>query len=211
MSESNTYGSMFIAHQIELNVETLVLERLDMYMAEIQRQLGLSDDYFPHIAKGNIVSVSDIDDAKPGGHFPEITIVSPGTVGDPERFGNGLYRAKWGFGLVVRHEAPTQTHARQNSESYVAALRSLILQNKSLIGIAIDTKWKGEAYDETPVDTSRTVGVALLRFETTIDSVVDSLTIPNRDNDPVGHPDHHDDPGDYDAVETTGLTIDNTF
>lgn len=208
MSADNAFGEIFIERSIEEAVETILTDKLDMYMAEVMRIRGITDtSYFPHVADGVIVPTSEIE-TKPGGQFPEILIVCPGTVKDPVAFGDGHYKGTWGLGIVVMVKSTDQIGARTAMECWAAAITACLMQNKTLEDTVDRLEWKGRNFDETPAETSRTLGVAMIRFEATVIGVIDALAIPNSDNEAVGHPDHHNDPGDYETVAEANLTID---
>lgn len=94
----------------------------------------------------------------------------------PTRQGDGTWRARWlaQANLVVNGE--NWDTAADLMGWYMAAVRTLILQHRSLGGVVIDTVWIGEAMRPGQTSAARTVQTGVIQFAVTVDRMaVDSL------------------------------------
>jgi hypothetical protein len=107
--------------------------------------------------------------------LPSIVVASVGLTGDrPQKTRGGddgreMFITHWGFGIGAIVMSSDQESTRDIAEDYAAIARTLILHNKSLTGIAEDTTWVDESFDEMFIqEMERTLLASVVLFSTQI-------------------------------------------
>lgn len=106
------------------------------------------------------------------GYSPAYEVTCPGTVGKPALKGTTVTVV---YACAVRVQVfgtDWQTTADATSW-YEKAVRAALLQHRSLGGFAQATAWQGTAYHEVDHSSTRTEGVATLRFDVTVLDTLD--------------------------------------
>ena len=112
------------------------------------------------------------EDRWPEHQLPAIGIGSPGTVGEPEKDGNGYFRATWNIGIGITVSAATPAATHKLAKVYGAAIRMCLLQHRSLGGFAVGLDWGGETYTALGVANSRSQAIAVNSFMVTVGEVI---------------------------------------
>jgi hypothetical protein len=167
----SSFGGITPADQIEDAVRGLVVEWAPTYIHELERRSGRP--------VGSLAKLHAYPTAnalfKPSGYKgPGFVVISTGLASEPEKYGKSgppgtfAYRAWWAFNVAVIVSAKDHASTNTNLKAYAAAVRALIVQHPSLGGIAEDTLWTDESYDDIDVERTRTFAVAELVFRTLI-------------------------------------------
>jgi hypothetical protein len=102
-----------------------------------------------------------------------ILVTVPHTVGTPEIFKAGI-RAQWRVDVMVYFFGTQNWQETQAlTYAYAACVRTLILQQSDLGGLAQLTTWESEEYLEGEHSSTRTTGICHLSFIVTLGNVVD--------------------------------------
>lgn len=169
------------------DVEEAVRENLELwlptYMAEVARQKAIDPTKLvaprkPYRTRSNFTQFTAAD-------LPLVAIVSAGIGGQPERRGDGAHTAHWAVGVGTVFEAPGDT-ARELSGIAGAAIRALMVQHSEQGGIDVDgtpgiaseTQWVDERYDDLRPGEEGDRASARMMFVVTIDNVVNNRRGP---------------------------------
>lgn len=210
MSDANLYGPIITGGLVERGVRDFLVEPrgtfnrswLDAYLGEIERVEGYDPGSIER-PKGVVTSAEF--EKWPEDQLPVILVISPGIGPDPIRRGDSAYEATWTVAVapIVSDQGDVET--RRLALAYAAAVRSAMLQHKSLGGFASNLVWRGEGYNDLPFDDARTLGAGRVIFDVTVADVV------REQAGPVEPPaDPTVDPGpwpDATAVDTTAHPI----
>ncbi|HEY6731896.1 MAG TPA: hypothetical protein VI039_12850 [Solirubrobacterales bacterium] len=131
-------GPLFSPHLIEEGVLSTLQRWLPLYLEAIKDQYGVE---LPEIASWGLVD--EDDDRWPEQALPALVVVAE-RVRDPEKHGEGWYRAKWPFHVTVIVEHPERVWARKIAQIYGAVIRGAIGQRRSLGAAGRVTDWEGE-------------------------------------------------------------------
>lgn len=197
----SVFGDIKTGDDVEDAVEATLRLWFRTYLNEIELQKGVPSLNLP--APRSYTNHNEFT-TFPEDQLPQCVIISPGMAGPPKMEGDGTFRAFWRLGIGVVNSAKDAASTNRNSKWYAAAVRAIILQHRSLGGIAQGVKWELESYEEGPVESERTLAVASCEFIVEVEGVVDSGQGPA-----VPEPPDPDDlPGsDWPLVETTGLEV----
>jgi hypothetical protein len=166
------------------------------YLAEVGEQSGRGRGDLPGFRSYvTLVDLSKFSEDQ----IPTCVVVAPGTNGVERR--SGGYVVEWlcGVGCVVSGQNSENTY--ELGTLYVAAVRALVVQHKSLGGFAEDISWTGERYDELDSNEIRTITAGVAQFSVFVSSAVDpalGLTVPSVD---ATIP-----PGDWPQATTVDIT-----
>ncbi len=160
------------------------------YLREMEAQAGLDPNTLDPIYSYNIASEFD---RWPEEGLPSVTIVSPGTVNDPARQGSGEVQATWEFTIHVSVVADEEAEARRNGQLYIAAIRAIIMQHRSLGDEMAATAWSEERYTTIEAEDRRSLFGASASFNITREQVLDTSKGPRV-------PTETTDPGTVEAV-----------
>jgi tetrahydromethanopterin S-methyltransferase subunit B len=83
---------------------------------------------------------------------------------------------------------------------YIAAMRALVIQHKSLGGFASDTVWMAERYDEIASDDARTIMAGVAQFDVYVEAVT-KATGPTKPSADATLP-----PGEWPTAETVTVS-----
>lgn len=160
-----------------LAVQSTLQAYLPAYLAQYARQSGQASNFYPGVRSWTpAIATNDhwVED-----QIPNVTVVAPGILGDPEYRGNrfsGSVDMHWGVGVGILVSAGgdnPRVATLEMAEAYAACARDAILQHPKLNGDAECLRLVDERYDDIETeDTSRTLmGVALL-FDVLVQGVV---------------------------------------
>lgn len=168
MTYSDAYGENIDAATLERAAVATLKAWIAVHLAAQEERNGLTRRSLPLPRSWPTVSAFD---PEPHEQLPSIVLVSPGTTGDPLRSGDGTVAATWRLEIVVAVAGRDEPETRWIAAMYAAAVRSALVQNGELGGIALQTHWVGEEY---AIEAERGTRMMVeIDFETTVDSVVD--------------------------------------
>lgn len=110
---------------------------------------------------------------------PRFVVHVPGTVGTPERHGDGTYRATWIVEISLWLWGTDYQTTEDYLGYYVTALREAVLQHPSLGGFAETSKWVSEKYKQIASPTAyHTWAQSILTIHCTVDGALNAYTGP---------------------------------
>jgi len=147
----SAFGKIVVATQIEYAIRDLLKLYFPMYLREIERIMSWEREELP--TPRNYTNRNTFD-ALPGEELPKVVVISPGLLEPPERVtGDGDYRATWQVGVGVAIAARTEEEADFQVKMYAAAVRGIVLHNKSMgRDDIVGVYWLDENYDDLPID-----------------------------------------------------------
>lgn len=107
-------------------------------------------------------------------------VTAPGTKGEPDKQGSGLYRATWRAQVRIQVFGTTWQQTLDLTSWYEKAVRWAVLQHQGLGGAAQATTWVGtsiELVDRTR-NATRSVALATIGLDVTLANVIDSTRGP---------------------------------
>lgn len=107
--------------------------------------------------------------------IPACVIVAPGLIEEPVRRGSGEYEATWSLAAAAVVSGQDRENTFELVELYAAALRAILVNERSLGGFASGTEWLNERYDELDFDDARTIAAGVVQFVVTVETVIDDL------------------------------------
>jgi len=197
-SISPTIGQIVTGEAVEVAMLDTLQTWLQTYIAEIERQTGRDPESIPMIRSW---STSTQFDAQSEDQLPRVMLIATGMSGEPQRDGSGSYDARWGVAVGVIASASTQSATNALAKLYAAAIRTAVVQHRSLGGFALGTEWLDERYDDLTTDGIRTLAGARLVFEVEVADIV-------RSNGPRDVPeDPYEAPADLVEIESADATV----
>lgn len=193
------YGEIITGTHVREAVESTIKMWFPSYIAEVARQRGWTGPPLPDFC--SYTGSVDLDRLVEM-QVPSCVIVAPGLVDPPTKEGTGTVRARWGVSIAATVSGQNVENTMNLAEMYAAAIRTLILQQKSLGGFAEGTDWRNEAYDEVTADDSRTMCIGIVEMTIEVRGVADTTQGPL-----VPPVDPTADPGEWTTVETVSVTI----
>lgn len=144
------YGPHFTPNQIEVNMELLLKQWFPDYLDFWKTHV--STDYIRGMMKppANYTTRTKFDAIKPE-ELPKVVILAPGLSGQPRKSGRD-YRATWRLGVGIGVVARSEEEADILVKVYGAIVRDIVMHHPSIGGIAIDTEWIDEQYNDIPLN-----------------------------------------------------------
>jgi hypothetical protein len=173
---ASIFGEIVDKTQITGALQALIEKWLPTYLRELETTRGLPAGCLEDIRSWR--TAADQSDF-PEDSLPAATIVCPGLHRPPTRE-SGVYVAHWSCAVGIRVSAIDPPATENLVGWYAAAIRALVLQHKSLGGLARTVEWVDEGYRGIPVDQSRTHGLGRVNFV---------VQVPGAVNDRMGPPD----------------------
>lgn len=173
------FGNILTNDEVEQAVLDTIKEWDSTYLAEIERQKGYSAGDLPR-PKSYVVA-SEFDGLPGDEQLPMVIVIAPGLQDPPAKDGRQRHRAEWQIAVVVLvsvRRNPTNT-PRKIAGLYGAAVRSLLVQRRSLEGRASGTRWIDETYQDVSTEDSRSLGACRVVFGVEFDDVVTGDSGPN--------------------------------
>lgn len=163
----DVFGPVYGGHTVQEAFYNTLQTWLPTYIAEFNRALGSEVLVIPfeyrHRPEYRTL---------PKNSSAAILVTVPGTAGQPEIFQNNV-RAHFHVDVMVYIYGSTDWQETEAlTQAYAACLRTCMVQNRSLGGIAETTIWLGEEYLEGEHSSTRTTGVSHIRFLVTIANVM---------------------------------------
>jgi hypothetical protein len=181
------FGPMVSGHQVEEAVTSTLTTWMPTYLRHMETVYGF--DALPDI-RSVFVWPEAVPDGWPEHQLPALAVGSPGTSAEPDKDGDGDYRATFDIAVGVVVSASTKEATHKLARIYALAVRGSILQRRSLGGFARGTDWVGESYDAMDVDgKTRSLASAVVAFRVQVDETVSVTKGPAKPPyDPAGFP-----------------------
>lgn len=177
---SSLYGRLISAVDVEQALKGRLDDRLGDYLAEVERQHGLT---VGTLARPRAFVVAE---RFPEDQLPAIIVESPGTADLPAADGQGRYAVR--FELVLTIAVAASAGAIELAKLYALALRALAVQQPSPLFMGVD--WINERYPRPELVGGRTFYTAEVALEVQVPEVT------NRHEGPPDEPGWPDVPPD---------------
>ncbi len=164
----DVYGATYGGHSVQEAMYRTLDAWLPTYINEFNRQTGGGQQIL-NIPKRYSLEpeyryLSRARDA-------QVLVVVKGTVGEPERFGNGQIRSVWeAEASVVLAGTKSWEETQALTYGYGVCVRTAIMQHRSLDGFAQLTQWMSERYLKMDHVAGRTLGMAVVDFEVIVEN-----------------------------------------
>jgi hypothetical protein len=165
-------GAIIDPSVVEDAVTATIEVWIDSYLTEVENQRGLTVNTISRPLSYN--ETFDYDNW-PEGQLPGIAVISPGTVGEPERWGNGDISAWFEVQVAAIVTGQQEGEVRRVAQRYQSALGALLMQLANLSGatntpFATDVTFDGYEMRLPDVD-NRTLAVGLVNVHVLVDSL----------------------------------------
>lgn len=198
---TSIFGEIFTADELESAVESTLKIWFRTYLNEIELQHGQPNVNLPppRSYKHHVEM-----DTYPEPQLPQCLIVSPGMSSAPLMEGDGTFRGFWRVAIGIVNSAKDRESTNRNSKWYAAAVRAIILQHRSLGGVACGVEWEEEGYEDGPTEADRSLAVSTNTFIFEVPGIADREGGPSEPEPP----DPDDLPGStWPDVQTTDLDV----
>lgn len=155
-----------IEDQILANLENW----MPTYMAEVCRQRGIDPTLPPGIKSW--VTLQKFRH-EPQNQTPAIVVVNGGSTPRPTKDGQGWWRSPFNMGVSAIISARDQDSASRMSKLYAAAVRAIMLQQRTDVSYT-DIAWSGETYDDIDLGSPDMLAAATGTFVVELDGLVKS-------------------------------------
>jgi hypothetical protein len=183
MSSPSIFGRILTGGQVEEACLAVLKRWSSTYIAEVERQVGLTAG---ELARFRSFTIAPTLDKYPEDQLPALLVISPGTVPPPVRRSGGVHSVSWLIGLGCVCSASTAQLSRRNARIYVAACRAALAQRQSLDGFDSDgIDWLDESYDDLTVDDARSLGWGIAHFSVAVDDVLTTFAGPTTPDEPL--------------------------
>jgi hypothetical protein len=168
-------GPIVSASDVERAALDTIVKWASTYLGEAEDQHNRERGSLP---RPRSFTTTNSFDKWPEDQLPCVLLVCPGLVEQPMAQGNGMYRATFAVGVAVIVSARTETETEALAKLYVAAIRTLLIQQQSLGGFAAQTEWLDETYDDLPSEDMRSLGAGQAIFAVHVDDLSRRYTGP---------------------------------
>jgi hypothetical protein len=155
-------------------IEDQILDNLQnwmpTYMAELCRQKGIDPSLPPAIRSW--VNLQKFRH-EPQNQTPAIVVVNGGSTSRPVKDGQGWWRVPFVVGVSAIISARDQDSATRMSKLYAAAVRAIMLQQRTAVSYT-DIAWSGETYDDIDLGSPDMLAAATGTYEVLLDGLVKS-------------------------------------
>jgi hypothetical protein len=187
-------GPIVSAFDVEAAALATLKKWSSHYLAECEAQHGRVRGSLPRVRS---YTTANSFDKWPEDQLPCVLLVSPGTAQPPEVEGNGRYRAFFSLGIAAIVSTRDMVETEEVAKLYVAALRTCLVQQRSLGGFAAGVEWLDETYDDLPSDDARSLGAGQAIFTIEVSDISRRYAGPKEPPEPDIDP----DPDDPDATD----------
>lgn len=167
------YGKLFDLTEMEEAVTDTLQVWLPAYVAEIERQRGITPRTIPLPRSwGHVNEFYKFTEEQ----LPSVIVVSPGTAAsEPKQKGDGSYHSWYRVGVAVVAAGRDRETTRRISKLYVAAVRGAILQHQTLGDFGAEgIRWMGDRNQDVPDEQGRTLGSGAVMFDVEVKDVINS-------------------------------------
>lgn len=175
MPASDVFGPIVDGSVVERAAIATLRDYLSQYLAEAERQTGRAACSLPRVRSFSVGAefAHDVED-----QLPAVTLIAPGLAERPEVRGSGSYRARWSLGVAVLVAAGGRDATRELAKLYTAAVRTCLVQQRTLGGAVDGVEWIDERYDDAPPDATRTLSAGQAVFIVDVEGVLNRRTGP---------------------------------
>ena len=184
-----SFGPVVTATDVRNAVQSTIELWIGTYLALMSRHDGQD----PTTPDGVLPSFLSYPDALDVSRFaedqiPACILVVPGITDTPKKKGDGTISANFEVGIGCAVTGQSRALTLKLAQLYTAAVRLIILQNRSLGDFATGVVWTREEYTSSVLrsDDLRTMAIGVLEFVVNVDNVADVsqgplVPIPNNE------------------------------
>jgi hypothetical protein len=154
-------------------VEATLLAWLPSVLAEVNAAKGL------HLKVPTVIDMPITVDALTAAATPAMAVAGSGLAGEPVRDGRGRYSAAYSITVRVLERAGGYRATARAVHAYSVAVRTALIQHRSLGGIARSVEWSAEEYSVIDPDKVRTLAGVDVGFIVTLPYVLDERLAPS--------------------------------
>lgn len=196
------FGEFITNDEVEQAVLNTVREWASTYLAEVERQKGMTAGDLPR--PRSYVVASEFETIPGDEQLPMVIAIAPGLADPPSKNGSKRHRATWQVAVVVLVSVrrTADNNPRKVAGYYGAAVRGLLVQRPGLEGFAEGTTWVDESYQDVNTEDSRSLGAVRVVFDVEVDGVVTGdagPVAPAPQGDPLAP---YDDPPEVESGKT---------
>lgn len=160
----DVFGQILTAREVRQALLTTIEYWSTTYIAEVAAITGLSMAPF-----GSWEAIYDVR-ALPADETAAcwVTCRTTNPKRPPQRQGTGIWWGHWLAEANIVAYGGNWDEAADLIAAYLGAVRTLVLQHKSLGGFATDTVWMGEATKEIEHTPRRTIETGVVQFDITV-------------------------------------------
>lgn len=174
------FGTIRSDDEVEEAVVSICRKWLNTYLAEVERQRGLTEGYYERPVHASFIAHSDFD-KWPEEMLPVVTVAALAIEDDPQRTGRGIHRGRYGVGIVNTCSSLERQPTREYAARMGAAIRALMLQRgieDQLDDSCQGVDFIGSRNNELPSDSDRTIWAYRQLFIIDIEDIVTSMAGP---------------------------------
>lgn len=154
-------------------VESTLLTWLPSVLAEVNASTGLA------LELPALIDMPVSVDALTSAATPAMAVAGSGLAGEPVRDGRGRYSADYSITVRVLARAGGYRATARQVHGYSVAVRTALMQHRSLGGVARGVTWAAEDYSVIDPDKSRTLAGVDLGFIVDLPFVMDERGGPS--------------------------------
>jgi hypothetical protein len=178
----NVFGPLYGGHSVQEAFYNTMEKWLPSYIAEYNRALGSNVlmEPFEYRHRPDYRTL-------PRNASAAILVEVPNTIGRPQTYQEST-RANWRVEVMIYVYGTKDWQETQAlTSAYAACVRTAMIQHRGLEGFAETTIWDGEQYSEGEHSSTRTTGIAHLRFIVTVGNVMNMYGgVPSPQYAPTG-------------------------
>lgn len=198
MSAENIFGPVVTGKDVVDAAVATMKKWCPDYLAEIAEHSGRARGDLPLFRSYvPMINLNKFNEDQ----VPTCVVIAPGTIDTPVKRAKQV-QVRWGLGVGCVVSGQNDENSYELATLYVAAVRMMLLQQKSLGGFAEGVNWISERYDALPDIDSRSFTAGVIQFGVDVNNVVDPTQGPKQQS-----PDVTVDPGVWPVVQTEQLTV----
>lgn len=181
-------GPIISDDQVEEAVLATLRNWVPLYLAEVERNVGLDPGFYDRPADSSYTARTDFD-KWPEEWLPLVMAITPGIEDDPPKDGYGHLRARFGIGVVCVVSSVDRLETRRYAYRLGAAVRAALVQHASLDlalgGTVRGVDLVGGRNNELPTEDDRTIWASRQLFVVEVGNFLSTngpgITVPPAD------------------------------
>jgi hypothetical protein len=173
---------IFSANRLDNAAEATLRNWMPTYIKDLCLQNGIAHslDDPNHLVPPRSYNVRNDQARWPEEQMPAVVVVNTGMARPPRMYGDGRYSGFWRVTVLTYCHGIDKTTTNRNNQIYAAAVRAILLQKRTLGGVAAGVEWEAEDYNEATTDPQGTRTMA----SSAITMVFEVENIINREGGP---------------------------
>lgn len=167
-TEPDIYGPLIATSDVREAVKTTLQTWLPNYINETNDRRGLD---LPGVQEWETLPEYR---ALPQGQSPAVMTTVLGTIGQPERHGDGSIRVHFNVQVSIVVYGTDWQPTEDTTGQYATAVVAALVQHPGLDGLATSVKWLSYRYVPVDHSSTRTLGTGQLHFDVEIPAFVNT-------------------------------------